>query len=68
MNLFTFSNVQVDSNRLLMAYWLACLPPMWKVVSFLPRPGHTKDHHKNGTNCLPAGTIGKAVGSAARLC
>ena len=18
------------------------------------RPGHTKDHHKNGTNCLPA--------------
>ena len=21
---------------------------------FAPRPGHTKDHHKNGTNCLPA--------------
>ena len=21
---------------------------------FMPRPGHTKDHHKNGTNCLPA--------------
>ena len=21
---------------------------------FDPRPGHTKDHHKNGTNCLPA--------------
>ena len=21
---------------------------------FLPQPGHTKDHHKNGTNCLPA--------------
>ena len=21
---------------------------------FVPRPGHTKDHHKNGTNCLPA--------------
>ena len=20
----------------------------------LTRPGHTKDHHKNGTNCLPA--------------
>ena len=18
------------------------------------RPGHTKDHHKNGTNCIPA--------------
>ena len=21
---------------------------------FAPQPGHTKDHHKNGTNCLPA--------------
>ena len=21
---------------------------------FAPRPGHTKDHNKNGTNCLPA--------------
>ena len=21
---------------------------------FKSRPGHTKDHHKNGTNCLPA--------------
>ena len=21
---------------------------------FAPRPGHIKDHHKNGTNCLPA--------------
>ena len=21
---------------------------------FAPRPGLTKDHHKNGTNCLPA--------------
>ena len=21
---------------------------------FVSRPGHTKDHHKNGTNCLPA--------------
>ena len=20
---------------------------------FASRPGHTKDHHKNGTNCLP---------------
>ena len=19
-----------------------------------PRPGHPKDHHENGTNCLPA--------------
>ena len=21
---------------------------------FTSRPGHTKDHHKNGTDCLPA--------------
>ena len=21
---------------------------------FASRPGYTKDHHKNGTNCLPA--------------
>ena len=21
---------------------------------FASRPGHTKDHHKNGTDCLPA--------------
>ena len=21
---------------------------------FASRPGHTKDHHKNGTNCLSA--------------
>ena len=21
---------------------------------FASRPGHTKNHHKNGTNCLPA--------------
>ena len=21
---------------------------------FAPQPGHTKDHHKNGTNCFPA--------------
>ena len=21
---------------------------------FASRPGHTKDHHINGTNCLPA--------------
>ena len=21
---------------------------------FASRPGHTKDHHKNGINCLPA--------------
>ena len=31
---------------------------------FASRPGHTKDHHKNGTNCLPAW---HAMFSAVRL-
>ena len=29
---------------------------------FLPRPDHTKDHHKNGTNCLPDWHPGIMVG------
>ena len=33
---------------------------------FNPGPGHTKDHHKNDTNCLPAwhAALGKDFGSA----
>ena len=31
---------------------------------FAPRPGHTKDHQKNGTDCLPAS---HACVSAVRL-
>ena len=27
---------------------------------FAPRSVHTKDHHKNGTNCLPAWHTGDA--------
>ena len=37
---------------------------------FASRPGHTKDHHKNGTNCLPAigmHALGLEFGSAAQL-
>ena len=37
---------------------------------FASRPGHTKDHHKNATNCLPAlarNALGKEFGSAAQL-
>ena len=37
---------------------------------FASRPGHTKDHHKNGTNCLPAlasNALGLEFGSAAQL-
>ena len=34
---------------------------------FASRPGHTKDHHKNGTNCLPALHTLLKFGSAALL-
>ena len=30
---------------------------------FVPHPGHTKDHHKSGTNCLPAWHTGIRVGA-----
>ena len=29
---------------------------------FAPRPGHVKDHHKNGTNCLPVWHASDRVG------
>ena len=29
---------------------------------FAPRPSHTKDHYKKGTNCLPAWHAGFRVG------
>ena len=29
---------------------------------FAPQPGHTKDHHKNGMNCLPAWHVSVRVG------
>ena len=28
---------------------------------FVSQPGHTKDHHKNGTNCLPSWHEGMRV-------
>ena len=36
---------------------------------FASRPDHTKDHHKNGTDCLPAlhACVRVGVDSAARL-
>ena len=34
---------------------------------FASRPGHTKDHHKNGTNCLPALHARYDFDSTARL-
>ena len=34
---------------------------------FAPRPGHTKDHHENGTNCLMT-RRGLEFGSATRQC
>ena len=46
--------VLIFHNHVGLALWLAC--PSLNVVGceFASRLGHTKDHHKNGTNCLPA--------------
>ena len=45
-------------------------PPHVVGRGFAPRSGHTKHHHKNGTNCLPDWhtCIRVAVGSIIRLC
>ena len=58
---------------LLMSYcvgldkWLAC-PTRTVGRGFMSWPGHTKDHHRNGTNCLPArNALGLEFGGAARL-
>ena len=37
-----------------LAQSVACPPLRTIGREFASRPGHTKDHHKNGTNCLPA--------------
>ena len=34
---------------------------------FAPRPGHTKDHHKNCTNCLPETCIKISPGTVERV-
>ena len=34
---------------------------------FASRPGHTKDHHNNGTNCIGMHALGLEFGSAAQL-
>ena len=46
-----------------MAKWLGC------PLGFVSWPGHTKDHHKNGTNCLLAlhACVRVKFESAARL-
>ena len=50
---FNLTDLIPKWNRVGLAKWLACQPHMvghglgsWQ--------GHNKDHHKNGTNCLPA--------------
>ena len=35
---------------------------------FVPQPGHTKDHHKNGPNCPPALYVCVRFDSATQLC
>ena len=57
-----FTNMRYIVYLLWLLYQLS--PFQFSVVSvsasrtvgreFASRPGHTKDHHKNGTNCLPA--------------
>ena len=39
-------------HRVGLAQPVACPSLVGREFAF--RPGHTKDHHKNGTNCLPA--------------
>ena len=52
----------IESNKII------CLSVLYLssnglVVSVLaPQPGHTKDSHKNGTNCLPVWHAGVRVG------
>ena len=46
--------------------WLSGIkvcPPLW----FTTQPGHTIDHHENGTNCSPARQAGWEFGNATRL-
>ena len=37
-----------------MSCWLSGYCVRLSDHGFAPQTGHTKDHHKNGTNCLPA--------------
>ena len=42
---------------------VVCVSALHAVVNgFVPGLGHTKDHHKNGTNCLPTWHAGVRVG------
>ena len=43
-----------DSVKAMNSYHLLTLTVVTVGRGFASRPGHTKDHHKNGTNCLPA--------------
>ena len=48
------SKSSINCVRVGLIKWLACPPLMWVGRRFEPRPGHTKDYHKDITNCLPA--------------
>ena len=43
-----------DSVKAMNSYHLLTLTGVTVGRGFASWPGHTKDHHKNGTNCLPA--------------
>ena len=53
---FATSMFMQSSTVKLHRWWPCRVGSVGSTVSreFASRPGHTKDHHKNGTNCLPA--------------
>ena len=46
--------IKTDRDLVGLAQWLACPPLTMVSRGFASRSGHTKDHYKKGTNCLPA--------------
>ena len=45
-----------------MAWWFCVSVSHAVGCRFAPWLGHTKDHHKNGTNCLPVIHTGTSIG------
>ena len=56
--LLSTQNSRLSSMYLNGKSWVWSMNPECRVLSigreFASQPGHTKDHHKNGTDCLPA--------------
>ena len=53
--IFSYIALSGRSDKQTVSGWLVSLSASHRVSrEFASQPGHTKDHHKNGTNCLPA--------------